>query len=267
MSTTSPTVPSRSVCPITKAYSPDKPLKTHTFVSHSLRPAQKMHLEWAWGLQPHQLTVKSVRNCIGYRSDILGNSLNGDFVLVPTMATLNRMIAYWALPCDTPTVYHTRTLGIEFIKHRRIPFTDYMPETSFRYFFVPITPAGSSIRSQYLQDPSSSLLEADYSGSFDPVPGDDVDPETLTQFRVVTSHVHPFFVALTALGLLLPIRNRPGHWPLWTAVYWFMHFCMDASDYPPAWFRRRYKGIEFEKEYDDDERMDVETTDEEGGEF
>ncbi|KAK0228227.1 hypothetical protein IW262DRAFT_1455414 [Armillaria fumosa] len=245
MTTNSPTVPSRFVCPITKAYSPDKPFEAHMFISHRLQPELKMHLEWAWGLNPHQLVIKNVQNCIGYRRDIIRNSLNGDFALVPTMTTLNTMLAYFSLPCDTPRVYHTRTLGVEFIKHRRITFKD--AKAAFRYFFVPITPAGEAICDEFLMGEDSEQVEDDYEGAVEPVSGDDVDPETLKQFRVVTSH--------------------DSTWPLSTACYWFTHFCTDASDYPPAWFRRRYKGIEFGKDYEDDDRMDVDTTDEEGGEF
>lgn len=140
MTTNRFTVPSRLLCPITKAYNPDTPLEAHMFIADSLSPATKMHLEWAWGLKPHQMVIKNVQNCIGCtlrsptalnehkhfadRSDILENSINGDFVLVPTMTTLNKMLAYFSLPCDTARVYHTRTSGAEFIKYRRITFKE-----------------------------------------------------------------------------------------------------------------------------------------------
>ncbi|SJL04421.1 uncharacterized protein ARMOST_07787 [Armillaria ostoyae] len=264
MTTNRSTVPSRLLCPITKAYDPDTPLAAHMFISDRLSPARKMHLEWAWGLQPHQMVIKNVQNCIGYRTDILENSINGDFVLVPTMTTLNKMLVYFSLPCDTARVYHTRVSGIEFTKYHRITFKEYMPEAAFRYFFVPITPAGEAIRDEFLIGEDSEQVNADYEDAFEPISRDYIDPQTLKQFRVVTSHVHPFFVVPIAHRLLFPIRNRPGHWPLSTACHFFSHLSTSGADYPPAWFRRRYRGIKFKKDYDDDDKMDVETTDEEG---
>ncbi|PBK72975.1 hypothetical protein ARMSODRAFT_709348 [Armillaria solidipes] len=259
MTTKGSTVPSRLLCPITKAYNADTPLKAHVFITNDLSPELKMHMEWAWGFDPHQLVIKNNDNCIGYRPDILRNSINGDFVLVPTMTTLNKMLAYFLLPHDSARVYHTRASGTEFIKHRQIMFKKYMPEPAFRYLFVPITSAGEAIRDTFLKE---EQVEVDYEDAFDPLSGNPIEPDLLRQFRVVTSHVHPFFVVPIAYRLLFPMRDRPGLWSLSVACHLFTLDSTNGAD-PPAWFRRRYKGIEFNSDYDDDDKMDVETTDEE----
>ncbi len=194
------------------------------------------------------------------------------------MATLNKMLAYFLLPHDSARVYHTRASGTEFIKHRQIMFKQvrilvilhyfvltsitvlqYMPEPAFRYLFVPITPAGEAIRDTFLKE---EQVEADYEDAYDPLSGNPIEPDSLRQFRVVTSHVHPFFVVPIAYRLLFPIKHRPGLWPLLVACHLFTFDSTNGAD-PPAWFRRRYKGVEFNSDYDDDDKMDVETTDEE----
>ncbi|SJL01604.1 uncharacterized protein ARMOST_04927 [Armillaria ostoyae] len=258
-------VPSRLVCPITKCHNADIPLDGHLFVADDISPAVKMHLEWAWGFNPHEMVLQTIDNCIAYRPDILQNAVNGDFALVPTITTLNKMLRYFKLPYDTNVVYRTRTLGAKFIKHRRILFTEYMPETVFRYLFVPLTPAGETIHDQYVKEEQAS---ADYEGAIDPLSpltGAPLNPEALMQirqFRVVISHVHPFFAATAAYGFLFPTRTRPGHWFLSVACNLFSQLSASGVD-PPAWFRRRYKDIEFETYYDDDDEIDANTSDEE----
>ncbi|PBL02138.1 hypothetical protein ARMGADRAFT_1071636 [Armillaria gallica] len=255
------TVPSRLFCPITKAYYANTPLEAHVFITSDLSPGLKMHMEWAWGLDPHQLVIKNNDNCIGYRPDVLRNSINGDFVLVPTMTTLNKMLAYFLLPM-TPleSIILVRILVIlHYFVLTSLTVLQYMPEPAFRYLFVPITPAGEAIRDTFLKE---EQVEADYEDAYDPLSGNPIEPDLLRQFRVVTSHVHPFFVVPIAYQLLFPIKRRPGLWPLLVACHLFTFDSTNGAD-PPAWFRRRYEGIEFNSDYDDDDKMDVETTDEE----
>ncbi|KAK0467963.1 uncharacterized protein EV420DRAFT_437202 [Desarmillaria tabescens] len=156
------------------------------------------------------------------------------------------MLNYFSLPYNTNRVYHTRN-----------------SETSFRYLFVPMTPAGEAIRDQYLLQ--QEQISLDYENAINPLSGDPMDPEALEQlkqFRIVVSHVHPLFAAITAHQWLFPTRNRPGHWFLSVACHLFAQISANDVD-PPAWFRRRYKGIEFETYYDDDDDMDANTSDEE----
>ncbi|SJL01602.1 uncharacterized protein ARMOST_04925 [Armillaria ostoyae] len=255
-------VPSRLVCPITKCHDANVPLEGHLFVSEDISPAVKMHLEWTWGFNPHEMVLHNIDNCITYRPDILQNTVSGDFALVPTITTLNKMLRYFKLPYNTNVVYRTRTSGAKFKKRRQILFTEYIPETAFRYLFVPLTPAGETIRDQYVKEEQA---DPDYEGAINPLSGAPINPEALMQirqFRVVISHVHPFFAATAAHQFLSPTRTRPGHWFLSVACDLFSQMSASGVD-PPAWFRRRYKDIEFETYYDDDDEIDVNTSDEE----
>ncbi len=63
-----------------------------------------------------------------------------------------------------------------------------MPETAFRYLFVPLTPAGEAIRDLYVKQ---EQVTADYEGAINPLSGAPINPKALgdiRQFRVVISH-------------------------------------------------------------------------------
>ncbi len=72
----------------------------------------------------HRLRYNSERAHFSDRPDILQNAINGDFALVPTITTLNKMLRYFKLPYNTNVVYRTRTSGAKFIKRRQILFTE-----------------------------------------------------------------------------------------------------------------------------------------------
>ncbi|PBL02143.1 hypothetical protein ARMGADRAFT_1158731 [Armillaria gallica] len=207
-------VPSRLICPITKCCDANVPLKGHLF-----------------GLDPHEMVIHNIDNCIAYRPDILQNAINGDFALVPTITTLNKMLRYFKLPYNTNVVCRTRTSGAKFIKRRQILFTEYMPETAFRYLFVPLTPAGEAIRDLYVKQ-------------------EQVQSTPYPELPSIPKHSRKS-------------GNFASSYPTYIlACDLFSQMSATGID-PPAWFRRRYKDIEFETFYDDYDEMDANTSDEE----